>query len=70
MIPCRYVNDDYCDCVNGRDEPGTAACSAQGAMFACAGDGHLIPSAFVDDGVRDCLDGSDELITLNVTRNY
>ena len=67
MIPCGHVNDDYCDCLNGRDEPGTAACSAHGAMFACASDGRLIPSAFVDDGMLDCLDASDELSRNNTT---
>ncbi len=58
-IPCSAVNDDYCDCNNGEDEPGTAACGAQGARFTCT-NGDLISTAFVDDGVCDCCDGNDE----------
>ncbi|PNH10213.1 Glucosidase 2 subunit beta [Tetrabaena socialis] len=60
-IPFARVNDDYCDCADGSDEPGTSAC--HNGRFYCRNLGHeprLLAAAFVDDGVCDCCDGADE----------
>ncbi|TYZ62429.1 hypothetical protein PybrP1_008671 [[Pythium] brassicae (nom. inval.)] len=60
-LPSTRLNDDYCDCADGSDEPLTAACShAPSAIFQCRDGGQRFASAFVGDGVCDCCDGSDE----------
>ena len=52
------VNDDYCDCVDGTDEPLTSACSwitVGSTVYNCNNnEEQLLYSSRFDDGVVDC----------------
>jgi len=60
-ISISLVNDAFCDCLDGSDEPGTSACN--NGVFYCINSGYKllsITSSRVDDQICDCCDGSDE----------
>ncbi|KYR00450.1 protein kinase C substrate 80 like protein [Tieghemostelium lacteum] len=63
QIPIEQVNDDYCDCPDGTDEPGTSACN--NGVFYCANKGYKpsnLHTSLLNDGFCDCCDGSDEYL--------
>ncbi|ESL08355.1 hypothetical protein TRSC58_03942, partial [Trypanosoma rangeli SC58] len=74
------VNDDYCDCSDGSDEPGTSACTTHSVRvkfpanwnFKCKNIGFKpreIPHNRINDGICDCCDGSDEYSGITVCPN-
>ncbi|RWS03158.1 glucosidase II beta subunit-like protein, partial [Dinothrombium tinctorium] len=62
IIAYKQVNDDYCDCVDGSDEPSTNACenNAYYCKIRSFSGKDKIESSKVNDGICDCCDGSDE----------
>jgi hypothetical protein len=61
VIPYAQVNDNYPDCCDASDEPGTGV--AADSAFYCEnefGTPHEIQGWSVGDGICDCCDGSDE----------
>ena len=66
VVGVERMNDDYCDCADGSDEPLTSACASVDVavpLFRCENGGHEPFHLFasrVGDGVCDCCDGADE----------
>ena len=64
-LPAAALNDNFCDCKDGMDEPGTSACAGLPQVFFSCGwkDGSTsrsVHTSRVNDGVRDCRNGADE----------
>ena len=62
-VPFERLNDGFCDCRDGSDEPGTGVCQGDGGRFFCPNTGFKPERLFasrVNDGFCDCCDGSDE----------
>lgn len=60
-FPRERLNDNFCDCPDGTDEPGTSACPA--SKYYCRNTRSapkLVFASRVNDGICDCCDGSDE----------
>ncbi|GAB1602984.1 glucosidase 2 subunit beta-like [Argonauta hians] len=66
QIPYQNLNDDFCDCADNSDEPGTSACPSSKFYCTFQLDGlkpQFTRSSRVRDGICDCCDGSDEWST-------
>eukprot|EP01060_Flectonema_neradi_P006277 TRINITY_DN14204_c0_g1_i1.p1 TRINITY_DN14204_c0_g1~~TRINITY_DN14204_c0_g1_i1.p1 ORF type:complete len:629 (+),score=151.16 TRINITY_DN14204_c0_g1_i1:88-1974(+) len=68
VLPKDMVNDDYCDCTDGSDEPRTSACAGleERLTYWCENEGHkgkMVSQSQINDGICDCCDGSDEFAT-------
>lgn len=65
------LNDDFCDCIDGSDEPNTSACShilVSIPTFKC--NNIKIYTSRINDGFSDCLPNIDETDNYLNYQNY
>jgi protein kinase C substrate 80K-H len=71
IIPFDRVNDDYCDCPDGSDEPGTNACShLDNIKFYCKNvkqkTPHLFSLVFIQNSFTPPLSTTEHVIVVMV----
>jgi hypothetical protein len=55
-LPCSFINDDFCDCAGGDDEPATSACAT--GLFKCRSGALVVQAGELRPADRKPLDSA------------